>query len=81
VLCRDRAERDALLERLRKAGLGATALYQRVMPEVEGVDDQVDVRVALDGARLFADRLLTLPVHGGVTEGDVERMLEVLRVS
>lgn len=78
VLCRDRVERDVLLERLRKAGLGATALYQRVMPEVEGVDDQVDVRVALDGARLFADRLLTLPVHGGVTEKDVDRMLEIL---
>jgi dTDP-4-amino-4,6-dideoxygalactose transaminase len=78
VLCRDRAERDALLERLRQAGLGATALYQRIMPEVEGVEDQVAVRVALDGARIFADRLLTLPVHGGVTERDVERMLEIL---
>jgi dTDP-4-amino-4,6-dideoxygalactose transaminase len=78
VLCRDRVERDALLERLRTAGLGATALYQRIMPEVEGVGDQVEARVALDGARVFADRLLTLPVHAGVRESDVARMLEIL---
>jgi dTDP-4-amino-4,6-dideoxygalactose transaminase len=79
VLCRDRAERDALLERLRDAGLGATALYQRIMPEVEGVGDQVDVRVPLAGARAFADRLLTLPVHAGVSDGDVAKMLAILR--
>lgn len=78
ILCRDRGERDVLLERLRAAGLGATALYQRIMPEVEGVGDQVDARVPLDGARIFADRLLTLPVHAGVEEGDVARMLRIL---
>jgi dTDP-4-amino-4,6-dideoxygalactose transaminase len=79
ILCRDRAQRDALLAHLRHEGLGATALYQRIMPEVEGVGDQVEVRVALEGARAFADRLLTLPVHVGVTESDVARMLEIVR--
>lgn len=78
VLCRDAAERDALLGRLQRAGLGATALYQRHMPEVEGVGDQVEVRVALDGAREFAGRLLTLPVHAGVMARDVGKMLEII---
>lgn len=78
VLCADRRQRDELLSRLQRAGLGATALYQRAMPDVDGVGDQVDVRVPLAGAQAFADRLLTLPVHAGVTERDVARMLEII---
>lgn len=79
LLCSDLRERDELLGRLREAGLGATALYQRIMPEVEGVNDQVEARVALTGARAFADRLLTLPVHAGVSEADVARMLAIIQ--
>lgn len=79
VLCADRAQRDALLARLQQAGLGATALYQRILPEVEGVGDQAEVRGPLTGAQVFADRLLTLPVHAGVTEKDVARMVKILR--
>jgi dTDP-4-amino-4,6-dideoxygalactose transaminase len=78
LLCSDRPARDALLARLQRAGLGATALYQRVMPEVAGVGDQVEVRVPLAGAQAFADRLLTLPVHAGVRAGDVARMLKII---
>lgn len=78
LLCADRAQRDVLLERLQAAGLGATALYQRVLPEVEGVGDQVEVRGGLNGSQAFADRLITLPVHAGVTEQDVARMLAIV---
>jgi hypothetical protein len=76
---RDASERDVLWQRLQRAGLGATALYQRVLPEVAGVGNQVEARVPLTGARMFADRLLTLPVHSGVNEYDVARMLEIVR--
>jgi dTDP-4-amino-4,6-dideoxygalactose transaminase len=78
LLCADLCERDALLQQLRQAGLGATALYQRILPAVTGVDDRVEVRVPLDGARAFADRLLTLPVHAGVSAADVERMAAII---
>jgi len=79
VLCADLRERDTLLQRLRGAGLGATALYQRILPAVTGIDDRVEVRVPLDGARAFADRLLTLPVHAGVSAEDVRRMAAIMR--
>ena len=36
LLCADLRERDNLLRQLRSAGLGATALYQRVLPAVTG---------------------------------------------
>ncbi|HSB97619.1 MAG TPA: DegT/DnrJ/EryC1/StrS family aminotransferase, partial [Spongiibacteraceae bacterium] len=80
LLCADLRERDVLLQQLRRAGLGATALYQRILPAVTGVDDRVEVRVPLDGARAFADRLLTLPVHAGVSMQDVRRMAAIIRM-
>ncbi len=78
VLCRDRDQRDALWQALQAAGLGATAMYQCVLPEVDGVDG-VRAAGSLTGARRFAERLLTLPVHAGVARRHLQRMAEVLR--
>ena len=63
VLCRDRGSRDRLLDELKRAGLGASAMYERSLPAIDGV------RLAmaeLPGASSLAARLLTLPVHEGV---------------
>jgi dTDP-4-amino-4,6-dideoxygalactose transaminase len=79
LLCSDARERDEYLQQLQRAGLGATALYQRILPEVQGIGDSVEVRVPLTGARLFAERLLTLPLHAGVSASDVQRMTAVVR--
>jgi dTDP-4-amino-4,6-dideoxygalactose transaminase len=79
LLCSDAFERNKLLQQLQRAGLGATALYRRILPEVQGVDDRVEVRVPLTGARLFAERLLTLPLHAGVSASDVRRMVAIVR--
>lgn len=76
ILMAERASRDAALAALRRAGLGASAMYGRVLPELEGVP-----RLAggpLPNARSFADRLLTLPVHEDVGPEHVERMMAVL---
>lgn len=78
LLCADGAQRDALLHALRAAGLGASAMYREVLPEIEGVGAQVEVRSPLPGARRFAARLLTLPVHAGVGAADVERMAAII---
>lgn len=80
LLCRDRGIRDRLLARLETAGLGATAMYREALPWVPGVALMLGmITPLLPGARIFAERLLTLPVHDGVNREDIERMGAVIR--
>jgi len=80
VLCADRLSRDTLWARLRRAGLGATAMYQQALSEIAGVTERVSLSAPLHGARFFADRLLTLPVHEGVSQAHLSRLERLLRV-
>ena len=73
LLLPDRATRDRVLAQLDAAGLGATAMYRQVLPEVADVPEGVDCP-ALPNAHAFADRLLTLPTHAGVNARHVTRM-------
>lgn len=79
LLCRDGATRDRLWQRLRADGLGATAMYQRALPAIDGVEGRVAAG-PLPGAERFAQRLLTLPLHEGVGERHWQRIDELLRV-
>lgn len=81
ILLRDREVRDRLLRCLGREGLGATALYQALLPDIDGVAAHVVVNGSLTGARQFAERLLTLPVHESVTVADVKAMGELLRAN
>lgn len=77
VLCASATQREQLLARLRIGGLGATALYQRILPEIDGVAGRVVVRGSLDGAKAFAQRLLTLPLHASVDKPDLKHMATI----
>lgn len=79
VLLRNRQSRDIALQKLQCAGLGATALYQSVLPDIDGVSAHARVSGDLNGARQFAERLLTLPVHEGVSAADVKKIGRLLR--
>ena len=79
VLCENEVARDRLWQRLRQAGLGATAMYQRALPFIEGVAGRLAASPALPGAEAFAGRLLTLPVHAGVHRRHLRRLITVLR--
>lgn len=78
VLMPDRQTRDAAWRKLRDLGLGATSLYQQVMPAVEGLPDIGAQARDFPRARRFADRLLTLPVHSAVRPHHVEQVRRVL---
>lgn len=78
VLCDDLQQRNALCKRLLEIGVGATALYQKILPDIPGVPT-CDTRRELHGARAFADRLLTLPSHDRVDLTTAERMVEIVR--
>ena len=77
ILLRDRATRDTALARLHAAGLGESAMYRQVLPDIDGVPPGGDAP-PLPNARSFADRLLTLPTHAGVNARHVERMAAAL---
>jgi dTDP-4-amino-4,6-dideoxygalactose transaminase len=79
VLCENVARRDLLWESLQDAGLGASAMYQHPLVEIRGVREKVQVHGDLRGAGHFAGRLLTLPVHGGVSDGHVDQILARIR--
>jgi dTDP-4-amino-4,6-dideoxygalactose transaminase len=74
VLCEDRRQRDSLLSLLDRSGLGGSAMYERPLPDIDNVRERVTVCGDLRSARQFADRLLTLPVHSGVGDGDILQM-------
>lgn len=74
ILCPDGESRDRWLSRLHRAGLGATAMYQRHLSGIDGIAEKVKFSGSLTGAQRFSRRLITLPVHSGVTVDDVQRM-------
>ena len=78
VLCADPGRRDEWIRRLTRAGLGATALYKKRLVEIEGVRELVTEADEGAGAREFAARLLTLPVHAQVTRDDVAIAADIL---
>ncbi|MDQ2076185.1 DegT/DnrJ/EryC1/StrS family aminotransferase [Marinimicrobium sp. ABcell2] len=73
LLLTSNQERDDLLAQLCRAGLGATAMYQRPLVQIPGMDDLVEAPHPCRNAQNFASRLLTLPVHSGVTENHLKR--------
>ena len=79
LLLPDRLSRDRALAALDAAGLGASAMYGFALADLPGMP-QLEI-TAIDNARDFADRLLTLPTHEDVTEADVERMVVMLGAS
>ena len=74
LLLNSQQERDDLLARLSRSGLGATPMYQRPLLHIPGVGGLVQAPRPCPNAQSFADRLLTLPVHSGVTVRHQERI-------
>ncbi|MGQ9424677.1 DegT/DnrJ/EryC1/StrS family aminotransferase [Gilvimarinus sp. F26214L] len=77
VLCENRHQRDRLLSTLNDRGLGASPMYRDPLPVIEGVPSRVVTRGPLSNARLFADRLITLPLHTGVRLAHIHRIAEL----
>lgn len=49
-------------------------MYGEALPGVLGTAALLEKTTAVPGARAFASRLLTLPVHGKVTHRDISRL-------
>lgn len=67
------AQRDALVDELTAAGLGASRMYAVPLSRVEAIPS-VCRGLSTPVAEDFAARLLTLPTHSHVTSGRLERL-------
>ena len=68
LLMKDKASRDKMLDLLNRHGIGASAMYQKTLTEIEDVPLAADQRAKnFPVAGDFADRLITLPCHSGVS--------------
>lgn len=80
VLLRDAALREPLIKALKRAGIGATAMYARPLHQVDGVAEVIPVHGAhFPGAQHYAERMLTLPLHSGLRQSHIEAALKVFR--
>lgn len=77
VLAPSRDIRDRALRDLNAAGIGANALYGRILPDIKGVDAHV-MAGSYPMASDFAARLLTLPTHEDVKVSDIAVARDVL---
>jgi len=73
----DAGVRDALFQKLKQAGLGASIMYPASLPEIKGLVP-LFAGQEYPQARAFASTLITLPVHAGVRAKDVEKIAAVL---
>ena len=78
ILMGSKALRDETYAQLRHAGLGASIMYARALPDIEGVGPLVTVQRGFPCARDFADRLLTLPTHEDVDDATIRRTANLL---
>jgi dTDP-4-amino-4,6-dideoxygalactose transaminase len=67
VLAQSRQARDTAIARLRGAGYGATAMYRSPLWTFPGLESLRQYADHCPNATQFAERLLTLPLHGGVS--------------
>jgi len=81
ILAPDQATRDRALLALNARGIGANAFYGAALSETSGTAAHLVTEgapVAFPQAERFAARLLTLPCHEDVTQGDIEQIGAIL---
>lgn len=78
VLLKDEQARDELLGALSRRGLGCSRMYPKPLKEIAGIEGCCQWQGSFPRARLFSQRLLTLPCHVGVGYRDVEQMKQVI---
>jgi dTDP-4-amino-4,6-dideoxygalactose transaminase len=76
VLCDSEQRCDDLYRQLLGQGLGVSRMYERPLPEIEGIPEALGGQYA--GAAQFASRLITLPLTGFVDQRRLDQICGVL---
>lgn len=80
VLASSRKRRDELYDKLNRAGLGVSKMYQKPLNEIQGLKEMFRDQGEFPNAKEFSETLLTLPTHNGLTLSCVQRMKEYISV-
>lgn len=78
LLAPTREVRNALVRNLSAAGLGASEMYRRPLPEIENVPASIASQGPFPNASALADRLFTLPTHDLVDKNAINRADEIV---
>lgn len=72
--------RDRSIEELNKRGIVANAFYEKILPEIEGVEaSYLKMPTDYPKANKFAARLIVLPTHSGVKRKDIATIVSAFR--
>ncbi len=79
VIACDEEVRERAVNRLRKAGIGASPFYPSAICDIPGLDEHMSVSdFHRKQAELLSTRLFTLPVHPLLTSEDRSRIIDLL---
>ena len=78
LVVKDKQLREHLYQKLRKQGLGVSKMYPHSLPNISHVPEEITNK-SYESAEIFANEILTLPVHQMVNRQDATRMIEVIR--
>jgi len=80
VLAPDSATRQQVVERMQRAGIGATTYYPASICDIAGIERYMSPReFHCPGAEEISRRLFTLPTHAYVGPREIARMTTILR--
>lgn len=79
VLVEQAGQRDEVLRRLERAGLGVTGMYPAPLHRLAGLERLGEGTAGFPRADSIASRLLTLPLHRHVRADDVGRIAAAVR--
>ena len=78
LLAKSPAVRDKLCDKLNREGIGASRMYPAILPKIKDMVAVFDLSDEVPNAAAFSQRILTLPVHSGVTKEVVNKMLQIV---
>jgi len=80
LLCKDRESRDLILSKLHQQGIGASRMYQTILPNIKDTPLSESQRQKnYPNAQNFADRLLTLPCHSDVNTASLRKIANIFK--
>lgn len=77
IIFKKKEKRDRVLEELKKEGLGSTGMYPAPLHEIQGTSPYLSDRESYPAAKSVSQRILTLPLHEYVSQGDIEKIVRV----
>lgn len=81
ILIKNRLLRDKLLKKLTLQGTGAAQFYPCPLNEIPVLNDILKDSNSYPKAKEIADRLITLPVHSGVSTSKLQKIGQIIKRS